>query len=54
VASATNVGGLQTFTITSNATGQYVLIWFTKLPPWTGHPGKFQEQIYNIVVKGSY
>jgi serine/threonine protein kinase len=54
VASATNVGGLQTFTITSHATGRYVLIWFTKLPPWTGHPGKFQEQIYNIVVKGSY
>jgi serine/threonine protein kinase len=54
VASATNVGGLQTFRITSNATGRYVLIWFTKLPPWTGHPGKYQEQIYNIVVKGSY
>jgi serine/threonine protein kinase len=54
VAGATNVGGLQTFTITSNATGRYVLIWFTKLPPWPGNPGKYQEQIYNIVVKGSY
>jgi serine/threonine protein kinase len=54
VASGTNVGGLQTFTVTSNATGRYVLIWFTKLPPWSGHPGKYQEQIYNIVVKGSY
>jgi serine/threonine protein kinase len=54
VASATNVGGLQTFTITSNATGRYILIWFTKLPPWAGNPGKYQEQIYNIVVKGSY
>jgi serine/threonine protein kinase len=54
VASATNAGGTQTFTVTSNATGRYVLIWFTKLPPWPGHPGKYQEQIYNIVVKGSY
>jgi serine/threonine protein kinase len=54
VASGTNVAGPQTFTITSNATGRYVLIWFTKLPPWIGHQGKYQEQIYNIVVKGSY
>jgi hypothetical protein len=54
VASKTNVGGTVTFNITSSATGRYVLIWFTKLPPWTGHPGKFQEQIYDIVVKGSY
>jgi serine/threonine protein kinase len=53
VASQSNAGGTMTFPITSNATGRYVLIWFTKLPPWTGHPGKFQGQIYNIVVKGS-
>jgi hypothetical protein len=54
VASAPPTGGLRTFTITSNATGRYVLIWFTKLPPWSGHPGQYQEQIYNIVVRGSY
>ncbi len=53
VASKTNVGGTVTFTTTSNATGRYVLIWFTKLPPWTGHPGLYQAQIYNVVVRGS-
>lgn len=53
VASKTNVGGTVTFTTTSNAAGRYVLIWFTKLPPWTGHPGLYQAQIYNVVVKGS-
>jgi hypothetical protein len=53
VASKTNVGGTVTFTTTSNATGRYVLIWFTKLPPWTGHSGLYQAQIYNVVVRGS-
>jgi serine/threonine protein kinase len=53
LARQTDVSGHATFTINSSATGRYVLIWFTKLPPWTGHPGLFQEQIYNIVVKGS-
>jgi serine/threonine protein kinase len=53
VASEANVSGTVTFTITSSATGRYVLIWFTKLPPWAGNPGKFEAQIYNIVVKGS-
>jgi serine/threonine protein kinase len=52
VASANNVGGPYTFTVKSTATGRYVLIWFTKLPPWTD--GRFQAQIYNVVVRGSY
>jgi serine/threonine protein kinase len=54
VASESGVSGPVTFTINSNATGRYVLIWFTRLPPWTGHPNKYQAQIYSIVVKGSY
>ena len=53
VASQANVGGSVTFTINSTATGRYVLIWFTKLPPWAGHAGKYQAQIYNVVVRGS-
>ena len=53
VASESDVYGTVTFTINSNATGRYVLIWFTKLPHWTGHPNKYQEQIYNVVVRGS-
>jgi serine/threonine protein kinase len=53
VASESGVSGPVTFTINSNATGRYVLIWFTRLPHWTGHPNKYQAQIYNIVVRGS-
>jgi serine/threonine protein kinase len=53
VASETNVSGTVTFTVTSKATGRYVLIWFTTLPPYAGHPNEYQAQIYNVVVKGS-
>ncbi len=53
VARETDVSGTVTFTVSSKDTGQYVLIWFTKLPPWTGHPNKYQAAIFNVVVKGS-
>jgi len=42
-----------TFNVTSNATGRYVLIWLTYLPPLTGSSNQFQAQIYNVVVHGS-
>jgi hypothetical protein len=51
VASAQNVGGTYTFKSTSSATGRYVLIWFTKLPPMGA--GKFEAEIFNVVVRGS-
>jgi serine/threonine protein kinase len=53
VAQQTNVSGTVTFTVTSRATGQYVLIWFTKLAPMANHPNKYQGSIYNVVVNGS-
>ncbi len=53
VASQNDVSSTVTFNVSSTATGRYVLIWFTKLPPWTGHPNKYQADIYNVVVKGS-
>jgi serine/threonine protein kinase len=53
VASQTNVSGTVTFTVSSHATGQYVLIWFTKLPPYVGHPNQYLAKIFNVVVKGS-
>jgi hypothetical protein len=46
-------GGTVTFPVTSSATGRYVLIWFTKLPPMAGQPDKYQADIFNIVVKGT-
>ena len=52
VAKEKNVGGgTQTFQTSSSASGQYVLIWFTKLPPGGGN--QFQAFIYNIVLHGS-
>jgi len=53
VAKATDIGGTHTFQATGSATGRYVLIWFTKLPPLAGSSTKFEAQIYNIVVRGS-
>jgi hypothetical protein len=53
VASQTNASGTVPFSVNSTATGRYVLIWFTKLPPWTGHPGKYQAEIFSVVMKGS-
>jgi len=45
--------GSVTFSVNSQASGQYVLIWFTKLPPLQGSPNKFEADIFNVVVKGS-
>jgi hypothetical protein len=54
VARASNVGGSYTFTVHSHATGRYVLVWFTRLPPEsTSSQGRFEAKIYNIVVRGS-
>jgi hypothetical protein len=53
VASADNVGGTHTFPAHSSAAGLYVLIWFTKLPPDSGNPGKYMAQISNVIVRGS-
>jgi hypothetical protein len=52
VAQQAGVSGTVTFPVTSKASGRYVLIWFTKLPPMAGQANKYQADIYNIVVKG--
>ena len=44
--------GNTTFNVTKNATGRYVLIWLTYLPPLTGSSNQYQAQIYNVVVRG--
>lgn len=53
VAQQSNVSGTVTFNVTSKASGQYILIWFTKLAPMANHPNKFQGSIYNVVVNGT-
>ncbi len=54
VAKERNVGsGTQTFQTSSSASGRYVLIWFTKLPPLQGSGGQFEAFVYNVVLHGS-
>jgi hypothetical protein len=54
VAQAPNLaGGAHTFTITTPVTGRYLVVWFTKLPPMAGPPGRYQAQIFNIIVRGT-
>jgi hypothetical protein len=53
VAHANDAGGTHTFTVHSTATGRYVLIWFTKLPPMPGDSGRYMAEIFNIVLRGS-
>jgi serine/threonine protein kinase len=52
VKSSTTAQGSTTFDVTSQATGRYVLIWITDLPPLAGSPGKFETLIYNVTVHG--
>jgi hypothetical protein len=51
VVRADDVGGTHTFTVRSQATGRYVLIWFTRLPPEAGAPGRYQAEIFNVILR---
>ena len=52
VQSSDSVAGSTTFDVTSHATGRYVLIWITDLPPLAGSPGRYETMIYNITARG--
>jgi len=41
-----------TFNVTKQATGGYLLIWLTDLPPMADNPGRFETLVYNVVVHG--
>jgi hypothetical protein len=54
VASSSKGMGATTVNISnSKATGQYVLIWLTDLPPLAGSSGKYQAFISQITLHGS-
>ena len=53
VAPSAAASGNHSFTTNSSASGRYVLIWITSLPPMQGSSGKYQALIYNIVVHGT-
>jgi hypothetical protein len=50
---STNAAGQVTFTAHSTKSGEYVLIWFTKLAQQSGQPGHYQADVFNVVVRGS-
>lgn len=50
-ASAYGVGGTVRLTATTPATGRYVLIWFTRLPP--AAQGHYQVSVYSVEVDGT-
>lgn len=50
VASASGVGGTVRLPVKAEAMSQYVLIWFTRLPP-DGH-GHYQVSVYSVAVEG--
>ncbi len=51
VASARNVGGIVQLPTEPRASGRYVLIWFTTLPP--NGLGKYQIDVYSATVDGT-
>ena len=52
VATATDVGGTVRLPTAIRASGMYVLVWFTALPP-NGH-GKYQVSVYGATVSGTW
>ena len=55
VARGTNLAGQHTFPVSSKATGRFVLIWFTKLPPKSaGSAHQFEAEVFSISMRGSH
>ena len=52
VQSTSAAHGSTTFNVTKQATGRYVLIWITDLPPLAGSPGQYETLIYNVTAHG--
>jgi hypothetical protein len=53
VAGPRAVAGTYTFSIKRPVSDRYLVIWFTRLPPLTGSQGKFEAQIFKVLVKGT-
>jgi len=48
-----NAVGSVTFTGHGTTSGEFVLIWFTKLAPQAGQSGHYQADVFDVVVRGS-
>lgn len=49
-ARAADVGGIVRLPVTAPASGRYVLVWFTRLPP--DPQGTYQISVYSVIVYG--
>jgi hypothetical protein len=52
VQASSSAANTTTFNVTSKATGRYVLIWITDLPPLADQSGHYETMIYNVTVRG--
>jgi putative peptidoglycan lipid II flippase len=53
VGSAGDLSGSVKLLTGSQATGRYVIVWFTQLPPNSDPAGTYQVGVYDVVVDGS-
>jgi hypothetical protein len=53
VASANDVSGSYTFNVQHPVLGQYLVIWFTKLPPMAQSGNKYMAQIFGVAIHGT-
>jgi len=53
VASADNVSGSYTFSVQHPVLGQYLVIWFTKLPPMAQTGNKYMAQVFGVAIHGT-
>jgi serine/threonine protein kinase len=53
VATQADVSGSYTFTIRHPVTDQYLVIWFTKLPPMAQGGNKYMAQVFGVVIHGA-
>lgn len=49
----TAVAGSHIFTVTSKVSGQYIVIWFTKLPPISSGSNTYMGQVYSVRIQGT-
>jgi hypothetical protein len=54
VADSATTSGSHVYVTSGDATGRYVLIWLTSLPPQHGQTGQFQAFIYDVAIRGTY
>ncbi len=52
VATQNDVSGTQTFTVRQQVTDQYLVIWFTKLPPMAKPDNKYMAQVFSVLIHG--